>query len=133
MWKFSVRRKIMGDARAKTAVSSTQENAFIVLAAEALADKSRTIAVSSMAGPSSAPGRPPGTRQRWNVHPRMPLRQGPLAAVSAVGPEVQRARKPMGHRLTHSAGLELARGNALLLRSASLRKAATRICFPERP
>jgi hypothetical protein len=36
----------MEDARAKTAVSSTQENAFMVLAAEALADKSRTIALS---------------------------------------------------------------------------------------
>ncbi|MGH6838813.1 MAG: alpha-2-macroglobulin family protein, partial [Methylocella sp.] len=38
--------KIVEDARAKTAVSSTQENAFMVLAAEALADKSRTIALS---------------------------------------------------------------------------------------
>jgi hypothetical protein len=36
----------MEDARAKNAVSSTQENAFMVLAAEALADKSRTIALS---------------------------------------------------------------------------------------
>jgi hypothetical protein len=36
----------MEDARAKTVVSSTQENAFMVLAAEALADKSRTIALS---------------------------------------------------------------------------------------
>ena len=36
----------MEGARAKTAVSSTQENAFMVLAAEALADKSRTIALS---------------------------------------------------------------------------------------
>jgi len=36
----------MEDARAKTAVSSAQENAFMVLAAEALADKSRTIALS---------------------------------------------------------------------------------------
>jgi hypothetical protein len=36
----------MEDARAKTAVSSSQENAFMVLAAEALADKSRTIALS---------------------------------------------------------------------------------------
>jgi hypothetical protein len=35
----------MENARAKTAVSSTQENAFMVLAAEALADKSRTIAL----------------------------------------------------------------------------------------
>jgi hypothetical protein len=34
----------MENARAKTAVSSTQENAFMVLA-EALADKSRTIAL----------------------------------------------------------------------------------------
>jgi uncharacterized protein YfaS (alpha-2-macroglobulin family) len=38
--------KIVEDARAKTAVSSTQENAFMVLAAEALADKSKTIALS---------------------------------------------------------------------------------------
>jgi len=38
--------KIVEDARAKTAVSSTQENAFMVLAAEALANKSRTIALS---------------------------------------------------------------------------------------
>src|ERR1700730_12657935 len=38
--------KIMEDARAKTAVSSTQENAFMALAAEALADKSLTIALS---------------------------------------------------------------------------------------
>jgi hypothetical protein len=36
----------MEDARAKTAVSSTQENAFMVLAAEVLADKFRTIAFS---------------------------------------------------------------------------------------
>ncbi|MGH6820317.1 MAG: alpha-2-macroglobulin family protein, partial [Methylocella sp.] len=38
--------KIVEDARAKTAFSSTQENAFMVLAAEALADKSKTIALS---------------------------------------------------------------------------------------
>ncbi|MGB8901088.1 MAG: alpha-2-macroglobulin [Methylocella sp.] len=38
--------KIVEDARAKTAFSSTQENGFMVLAAEALADKSKTIALS---------------------------------------------------------------------------------------
>ncbi|HEX3497150.1 MAG TPA: alpha-2-macroglobulin family protein, partial [Methylocella sp.] len=38
--------KIVEDARAKTAFSSTQENAFMVLAAEALADKSQTIALA---------------------------------------------------------------------------------------
>jgi uncharacterized protein YfaS (alpha-2-macroglobulin family) len=38
--------KIVEDARAKTTFSSTQENAFMVLAAEALADKSKTIALS---------------------------------------------------------------------------------------
>ena len=37
--------KIVEDARAKTALTSTQENAFMVLAAEALADRSRTIAL----------------------------------------------------------------------------------------
>jgi alpha-2-macroglobulin len=38
--------KIVEDARAKSALTSTQENAFMVLAAEALADKSETIALS---------------------------------------------------------------------------------------
>ena len=38
--------KIVEDARAKTGLTSTQENAFMVLAAEALADKSQTIALS---------------------------------------------------------------------------------------
>jgi alpha-2-macroglobulin len=38
--------KTVEDARAKTAQTSTQENAFMVLAAEAMADKSRTIALS---------------------------------------------------------------------------------------
>ena len=38
--------KIIEDARAKTALSSTQENAFMILAAEALADKSQTMALS---------------------------------------------------------------------------------------
>jgi len=38
--------KIVEDARAKTGLTSTQENVFMVLAAEALADKSETIALS---------------------------------------------------------------------------------------
>jgi alpha-2-macroglobulin len=38
--------KTVEDARAKTAQTSTQENAFMVLAAEAMADKSQTIALS---------------------------------------------------------------------------------------
>ena len=38
--------KIVEDARAKTALTSTQENVFMVLAAEALADRSETIALS---------------------------------------------------------------------------------------
>ena len=38
--------KIVEDARAKTALTSTQENAFMVLAAEALADTAETIALS---------------------------------------------------------------------------------------
>ena len=38
--------KIVEDARAKTALTSTQENAFMVLAAEALAGRSETIALS---------------------------------------------------------------------------------------
>ncbi|MCI0737078.1 MAG: alpha-2-macroglobulin family protein, partial [Beijerinckiaceae bacterium] len=39
--------KIVEDARAKTALTSTQENAFMVLAAEALADRSQTIALTA--------------------------------------------------------------------------------------
>ncbi|HEY8032015.1 MAG TPA: alpha-2-macroglobulin [Methylocella sp.] len=38
--------KVVEDARAKTTFSSTQENAFMVLAAEALADRSKTISLS---------------------------------------------------------------------------------------
>jgi uncharacterized protein YfaS (alpha-2-macroglobulin family) len=38
--------KIVEDARAKTALTSTQENAFMILAAEALADRPETIALS---------------------------------------------------------------------------------------
>jgi alpha-2-macroglobulin len=38
--------KTVEDARAKTAATSTQENAFMILAAEAMADKSQTIALS---------------------------------------------------------------------------------------
>jgi len=38
--------KIVEDARAKTGQSSTQENAFMILAAEALADKSEKVALS---------------------------------------------------------------------------------------
>jgi uncharacterized protein YfaS (alpha-2-macroglobulin family) len=38
--------KIVEDARAKTALTSTQENAFMVLAAEAIADKGETIALA---------------------------------------------------------------------------------------
>jgi uncharacterized protein YfaS (alpha-2-macroglobulin family) len=38
--------KVVKDARANTSFSSTQENAFMVLAAEALADKTETIALS---------------------------------------------------------------------------------------
>ncbi|HEX3495483.1 MAG TPA: alpha-2-macroglobulin family protein, partial [Methylocella sp.] len=38
--------KVVEDARAKTSFTSTQENAFMVLAAEALADKTETTALS---------------------------------------------------------------------------------------
>ncbi|HET6379226.1 MAG TPA: alpha-2-macroglobulin [Methylocella sp.] len=38
--------KIVEDARAKTALTSTQENAFMVLAAEALADRSRAMSLT---------------------------------------------------------------------------------------
>jgi hypothetical protein len=43
----------------------------------------------------------------------MPLKEGRsqcLCSRSAVRPEVQQARKPIGHRLTHSTGLEFATG-----------------------
>src|SRR6202011_6103743 len=38
--------KVVEDARAKTSLTTTQENAFMVLAAEALADKTETTALS---------------------------------------------------------------------------------------
>ncbi len=38
--------KVVEDARAKTSLTSTQENAFMVLATEALADKTETSALS---------------------------------------------------------------------------------------
>lgn len=44
--EITMAARIVEDARAKTAFTSTQENAFMVLAAEALADRSQSISVT---------------------------------------------------------------------------------------
>jgi uncharacterized protein YfaS (alpha-2-macroglobulin family) len=57
--------KAVEDARAKTGQTSTQENAFMILAAEALADRSQAIICRSTACVSKAPFSRAGIRLGW--------------------------------------------------------------------
>jgi len=95
--------KIVEDARAKTALTSTQEDAFMVLAAEALADRSQTIALSVDGEPRQG-----AFFQNWTAAAldNKPVRianggQGPVSVVVTVSgnPQTAEPAAEQGYRI----------------------------------